>query len=64
MIGQTISHYKITKKLGAGGMGVVCITENDHLFRHEVAVEVLPNVFTADKAREVSFSIAPEFVAR
>ncbi|MGB5752693.1 MAG: serine/threonine protein kinase, partial [Thermoanaerobaculia bacterium] len=54
MIGTTLSHFKITAKLGEGGMGEVYLAEDTKLGR-EVAIKVLPAALTADPERRLRF---------
>ena len=54
MIAETISHYRIIKELGAGGMGEVYLAEDTRLGR-QVALKFLPASFQYDPDRRTRF---------
>jgi len=54
MIGQTLGHYRIIEKIGAGGMGVVYRARDERLDR-DVAIKVLPAGALADEEARKRF---------
>ncbi len=54
MVGQSLLHYRITEKIGEGGMGAVYKAIDTHLDR-PVAIKVLPAAKIADPDRKQRF---------
>ena len=59
---SSIAHYRITTKLGEGGMGAVYRATDTKLNR-EVAVKVLPDTFAADPDRLARFAREAQVLA-
>jgi len=55
MVGQTLGHYKILEKIGAGGMGEVYLAEDTTLNRR-VALKVLPPELAESEERRARFT--------
>ncbi len=53
-VGQQFGPYTIVSRLGAGGMGEV-YRARDHTLRRDVAIKVLPTLFTTDPGRLTRF---------
>ena len=52
--GQTLSHYRIERQIGEGGMGAVFLAEDTKLGR-KVALKVLPAAMASDEDRLARF---------
>ena len=62
MIGRTILHYNIQKKLGEGGMGIVYLAEDTKLKR-KVAIKFLPHSISVNNEEKQRFEIEAQAAA-
>jgi serine/threonine protein kinase len=62
MIGRTLAHFKITAKLGEGGMGEVYRARDERLDR-EVALKLLPSRLAAEPERMERFRREAQMIA-
>ena len=62
MLDSSIAHYRITAKLGEGGMGEVYRATDERLNR-DVAIKLLPESFSSDAARLARFRREAQLLA-
>ena len=62
MIGRTLTHYKILKKIGSGGMGDVFLADDRKLDR-KVALKVLPAELAQNADRRSRFQREAKAIA-
>lgn len=62
MTGQTIAHYTLTEKIGAGGMGEVYRASDSKLNR-DVAIKLIPPEFSRDPERMARFEREAQVLA-
>ena len=62
MTGRSIGHYRLTAKLGQGGMGEVWRATDTKLNR-EVAIKILPDSFARDPDRLARFTREAQVLA-